>query len=398
MPEPTLAGETPRVKRDRWTRDGKLPGIYFCVKADSSKSWGYYADGRIQSVPSRQDAIDSKAKAGLRKSAGLPAPDTRVLIRDLAEEVRETKSRKLRGSSFKAFEYALDKIILPEVGHLKPGACGPDCIAQLIRDLQDRGLGPASIRRYLTPLAAIYKLAIRRGIVPSSPLTLLGDDERALGGGVSDHHEWTTKEISDLIGSAEYLGRQPESRYDYAPLIRVLVTLGLRVSEALALRKCDVDLLGGVLHIRHTWPRDGKSAADLTEPKTKAGKREVPLSPGIVNLFLSLIPVDADEGDFVFSTTKTRPISYWNFEARGFKPALELAELSGKGITIHTLRSAAISLYAARGLTLVEVAEVMGQADPLVTWKHYARLFDRSEVASRIRDAQASLDGERMES
>jgi hypothetical protein len=34
----------------------------------------------------------------------------------------------------------------------------------------------------------------------------------------------------------------------------------------------------------------------------------------------------------------------------------------------------------------------MGQADPLVTWKHYARLFDRLEVAGRIRDAQASLD------
>jgi integrase len=388
-PEGTLPSKTPR---DKWTRDGKLPGIYFRVRANGSKSWGYYADGRIQSAPSRQDAIDSKAKAGLRKSAGLPAPDTRVLIRDLAEEVREIKSRKLRGSSFKAFEYALDKIILPEVGHLKPGACGPDRIAQLIRDLQDRGLKPASIRRYLTPLAAIYKLAIRRGIVPSSPLTLLADDERATGGGVSEHYEWTTKEVSDLIGSAEYFGRQPDSRYDYAPLIRVLVTLGLRVSEALAIRKCDVDLLGATLYVRHTWPRDGKDGSDLTEPKTKAGKREVPLSPGMVNLFVKLIPVDADEEDFVFSTTRTRPISYWNFEARGFKPALELAELTGKGITIHTLRSAAISLYAARGLTLVEVAEVMGQADPLVTWKHYARLFDRSEVAVRIRDAQASLD------
>jgi integrase len=61
-------------------------------------------------------------------------------------------------------------------------------------------------------------------------------------------------------------------------------------------------------------------------------------------------------------------------------------------VTIHTLRSAAISLYAARGLTLNEVAEVMGQSDPQTTWKHYLRLFDRSEVEKRIRDAQASLE------
>jgi integrase len=61
-------------------------------------------------------------------------------------------------------------------------------------------------------------------------------------------------------------------------------------------------------------------------------------------------------------------------------------------VTIHTLRSAAISLYAARGLTLNEVAEVTGQSDPQTTWKHYLRLFDRSEVEKRIRDAQASLE------
>lgn len=61
-------------------------------------------------------------------------------------------------------------------------------------------------------------------------------------------------------------------------------------------------------------------------------------------------------------------------------------------VTVHTLRSAAISLYAARSLTINEVAEVMGQSDPQTTWKHYLRLFDRTEVEDRVRQAQASLD------
>jgi hypothetical protein len=34
----------------------------------------------------------------------------------------------------------------------------------------------------------------------------------------------------------------------------------------------------------------------------------------------------------------------------------------------------------------------MGQADPGVTWKHFARVFDRSDVDARVRAAQASLD------
>ena len=78
--------------------------------------------------------------------------------------------------------------------------------------------------------------------------------------------------------------------------------------------------------------------------------------------------------------------------ANGLSRALEGAELDGHRITIHDLRSAAVSLYAAPGLTMLEVAEVMGQSDPHVTWKHYARLFDRSNVAGRIREAQASLE------
>jgi hypothetical protein len=208
---------TPRVRRDTaWKRDGRARGIYWRKRASGTKSWSYFADGKIHSAASRQAAIDSKAEARLRRSAGLPAPDTRVKIADLAEEVREAKRRKLRPASLEAFEYALDSILLPEVGHLKPGACGPDRVAKLIRDLESRGLAAASIKRYLTPLSAIFQLAVRRGIVPSSPLSLLSDDERPNGARKRAHFRWSRKAIKDLLSAAEYLACQPEARYDYA--------------------------------------------------------------------------------------------------------------------------------------------------------------------------------------
>jgi hypothetical protein len=40
---------------------------------------------------------------------------------------------------------------------------------------------------------------------------------------------------------------------------------------------------------------------------------------------------------------------------------------------------------------MVETAAVMGQKDPHVTWKHYVKLFNPSDVAARVRAAQASL-------
>jgi integrase len=262
-------------------------------------------------------------------------------------------------------------------------------VARLIRDLEERGLAPASIRRYLTPLAAVFKLALRRGIVPSSPLAMLSAEERPTGGGVRDHHIWSPQEISRLISAAEELGRRPDARYDYSPLVELLVLAGLRISEALALRVQDVDLVAAELHIRHSWGRNG----ELKAPKTEAGRRTVPLSPGLVELFTRLIPVEASDEDFVFHCrgNPRKPISYWNFRERGFQPALEAAGLANKGITVHGLRSAAVSLYAARGLTILETAAVMGQKDPQVTWRHYARVFDRGDVDARVRAAQGSI-------
>ncbi len=381
-----MSDSTLRKRDTGWHRDGRSRGVYWRRLA-KGKGWGYYSAGRIHSAPSRQAALDGRAEAQLRRSKGLPEPDTRVTLAALAEEVREQKRGKLRGSSFRAFEYALDAVLLPELGDLRVVQVGPDRLARLVRDLQRRGLAASSIRRYLSPLGPIFKLAIRRGIVPTSPLALLSDDERPSGGGVRDHYVWSPEEIARLVTAAEELGRRREAQYDYAPLIRLLVSCGLRVSEALALRWCDVDLLDATIRVRHSWAREGK----LTPPKTKAGRRVVPLAPGLVDMLLTVKPEQASDEHFVFSTTGRRPVSYHNFRERGFTPALERAGLAEKGITIHGLRSAAVSLYAARGLSMVETATVMGQSDPGVTWRHYARLFDRSDVNARVRAAQASL-------
>jgi integrase len=215
---------------------------------------------------------------------------------------------------------------------------------------------------------------------------MLESDEKPSGGGVRDHYEWTSEEISELIASSERVARRPDSRYDYSPLIRVLVLLGLRIGEAQALRVQDVDLLGGFLRVRHSWGRAGH----LGPTKTNAGLRNVPLGPGLVELFAQIIPREAEQEHFVFHALGNpyRPVSYWNFRKRGFLPALTEAGLAGKGITVHGLRSTAVSIYAARGLTLAETADVMGQDDPLTTWRHYLRLFDRSKVNDRIRAAQ----------
>ena len=90
-----MSDATVKPKRDlAWKRDGRAKGVYW-RKLAKGKGWGYYAAGKIHAAPSRAAAIEGKAKATLRKSAGLPEPDTRVTIATLAEEVRAAKRGKL---------------------------------------------------------------------------------------------------------------------------------------------------------------------------------------------------------------------------------------------------------------------------------------------------------------
>jgi integrase len=368
-------------KRDRWEK-----GVY---SRYGGSCWGYYAAGTIHAAPTREAAIEDRDEARRRKRQGRPEPNRRIRIAELAEEVREAKRRRLRVGSFETFEYALDKVLLPELGALSVVSVGPDRIAKLCRDLVDRGLKPSTVRRYTSPLGAIFTLALRRGVIATNPMSLLSEDERPSGGGVRpDRHEWDIQEIAALLAAATARATSRTARYDYTLLVRILVATGLRVGEALALRWVDVDLLGGVIRVRHSLTRKGALGA----PKTSAGVRDVPIEPGLVDALVMAKLDHAAEGDYVFSTTGKKPVSYHNFREQGFKPALAGAGLAGKGITIHDLRSAAISLYAARGLSMPEVADLMGQKDAHVSWKHYVRLFDRSDVNARVRAAQASLN------
>jgi integrase len=399
---PVTDNTVPRPRRDTGRhRDGKVRGLYWRARADGSKEWSIYDPRRGRTVGgfrSRQAALDAQSKARLDKSAGLPAPDTRTLIRDLAEEVRQTKERRLRPSSFRAWEDALDRIVLPELGHLRPAQCVPDRLARLIRDLEagkltdGRKLSRDTIVKYLQPLSAILGLAVRRGIVPSSPMTLLSPDERPQANAKRRRFEWSPEAISKLIAAADALGQRSEARFNYAPLIQVLALTGLRIGEALALRWGDIDLLDGKLYVRQTLGRDGT----LGDPKTAAGVRDVPLTPGLVDVLVRLKPEDATDEQFVFAGKRGRPVSYWNVRNRGLARAAELAGL--EGVSVHDLRHAAASLHISSGLSAVDVAAVLGHNDASTTLKVYAHLFDRSDVDARIRAAQAQVAAFEVES
>lgn len=146
------------------------------------------------------------------------------------------------------------------------------------------------------------------------------------------------------------------------------LTAGLRPGEAAGLRWPDVDVAGGVVHVRSSlrWT-DGR--AHLAEPKTPRSRRSLVLAPATVAALrahrrsqraerLAAGPRwSPDWPDLVFTAELGTPLDPANLR-RALARVAEEAGLGG--LRPYDLRHSAASLLAAAGVPLERVADVLG--------------------------------------
>ena len=354
----------------------------------------YVGNGEYVGARSIEGAEEIAARERLRESSGAPRPDRKVTLHELIEEVRESSRARLSARSLESTEYALT-LLDDALGRFKPAEISADRLALLRRDLASgkitgRPLSGASIARYEQTFKLVFKLAVRRGAILTSPYELLGPEDRVRSETGRKRFEWSREAIASLLTAARQLDARRHARQHYLPLIATLVYTGLRFGEAQALTWGDVDVLNATITVERSRGRDGQIGA----PKTRGSVRRIPIPRALVEILLDAKPVDAADSDFCFPARHGNgPISYHNFRDRGFLQALRVAGLDGQGIRVYDLRHCAASLLIAEGLSPVDVAAHLGHSNPHTTLKTYAHLFDRAETEQRIRTALDSVEG-----
>jgi integrase len=315
------------------------------------------------------------------------------------EEWFEWKSPRLRKRTADYYRRALDLVLLPRFGGTPIQRIDADAVAKLIRDLEREGLhcvdpgrpvrplGRSSIDNYLKPLQQTLKRAVRKGQLVTNPFDVLGSDERPKKAETEQRHEWTSDEVDALLAASERLAAKKEARFDYSLLLRVVVTLGLRLGEVLGLRWEDFDKDGGYLHVRRQWLRSG----EYGPTKTPAGVRHIALPPELRHALREhrvRSRFSADE-DPIFASRIGTPLSHRNCTRRGWVAARDEAKLP-KSVSFHDLRGAAASRLIDAGLDVVTVAEIVGHGDRGATLlKHYAGRFDKQRKDDAVRVALA---------
>ena len=189
------------------------------------------------------------------------------------------------------------------------------------------------------------------------------------------------------------------ARPRYRLLLATALFTGLRLGELLGLTWADIDLKAGVIRVRKQLAREG----NRVKPKTPRALRDVILMPALAHLLREhrlASPYSQDE-EFVFASARGTPLLPRNVERRGLHVAAEGARLNGNGrpnLRFHDCRHTFASLLIAEGLNVVYVSHQLGHADPAITLRVYAHLFDAAEHAQRATEALEARFGKSLAS
>src|SRR3954453_12795361 len=209
-------------------------------------------------------------------------------------------------------------------------------------------LAPPSIPRRTSALHGFYRYATRQHAVAGSPFT---DVERPRP---DDDHATTrlsTAERRQLRAAARADGPRSDA------LITLLLTNGLRISEAIAARIDDLTLTEGHRVLRYRRKGDKRTTAPL---------------PADVLVALDALVGDRTEGPIFATKNGTTPdrVAAWRIVKR-------LAKTAGikqpERISPHSMRATFITKALDEGVPLRNVQDSVGHADPRTT-----RGYDRN--------------------
>jgi integrase len=290
--------------------------------------------------------------------------------------IADSEANGLEVSTVRQPRQLLTHHIKPFIGGMKLAELNTPLLYQFDDQLRAAGRSLAMRRKVMVHVKTCIKFAQGRGYVAQNV---------ALGVKIKTDARETAKGPLragvDFPTMAELNALIDNSRGRLRPFIVTAIFTGMRLSELRGLRWSDVDLDAGVIHVRQR----ANAWGTMGPPKSKAGKRDIPLAPIVVNTLRSW----RSHGELVFGTRSDRALGMSNFRVYEWEPLLRRAGVEDK-YNFHMLRHAAASLFIAYlGWTPKRIQTVMGHSSVQMTFDLYGHLFEDKEAD---REAMAKLE------
>ncbi len=308
----------------------------------------------------------------------------RVTFADYALEWIETytgrTSKGVREQTRADYKKRLEQDAIPFLGRLRLAEVEPRDVKQLAKRVADRGVSPNTVRLALAPVRALFATAVEEGLIRSNPT----QGVRVARAMAREADEEKVKALTPDELNALIAGIPDRERLFFC----FLAQTGLRIGEAIALRVGDVDLGRRRVLVRRRWYRDS-----FAPPKSKYGRRDVPLAPGMARaLWPHVAGRDADA--LVFTSEMGRMVDQSNLASRVLKPSARRAGVPW--CSFHTFRHTAASAFFRAGWNAKQVQLVLGHHSPAFTLATYVHLIpDDLPDADFFDGVPFSTDGRR---
>jgi integrase len=301
----------------------------------------------------------------------------------------------LRPSTRRSYQTALDRHLVPWFGETPLDEVTVQDVRAWFASYGDET--PTARAHAYAVLTAVMGQALNDELIERNPCRVKS------GGRAKVKREPEVLTLPELLALSDAM---PEH---HRALTLLCGLCGLRFGEAVALRRRDVDLDRGLVHVTRTATREGKKKT-TGAPKTAAGSRTVAMPQLVADALrahLATLPVTGRDA-LVFpgrdgtllahsslyglpARVEHRGGRTYRKEAFGFTRAREA--IGKPGLNWHDLRRTAATLGAQAGATVREMQNRLGHATPAMALYYQGATAERDRaIADRL---QAQVDAAR---
>jgi len=318
-------------------------------------------------------------------------PDDATVREFILQEWLPAIRGTLRPTTYASYTSLCERHVIPRLGAVQLQKLSPSQLnglyAQLLEEGRVRGgggLSNSSVRRVHAVIHRFCHDAVRWGRLTVNPAAA-ADPPKAS----AEHDEltvWNAEQLAAFLASTE-----SDRLFG---LWRLLAMTGMRRGEALGLRWDDLDMEAGQLSIRRALV-PVNSVAQISEPKTKRGRRTIALDPETLEALKAHAARQADEQalwegswsdlGYVFTREDGRLLAP-QVVSKTFRALARRAALPR--IRLHDLRHTYATLALAAGVNPRVVSARLGHATVAFTLDIYSHVLPQADrdAAERIAD------------
>jgi integrase len=331
----------------------------------------------VKTFATKKDAERWKVDALHEVSLGT---HTAASVSKTVEEVwqlwlKESEANNLEFGTIRQRRQHLVHHVAPFLGTTRLSSLTQPLLYDFDSALRNAGRSVAMRRIVITSLKTCLSFAQGRGLVAQNVArgVRIKKDDRESSGPLRAGVDFPTMaELNVLIDKAE--GR-------WRPFVVTAIFTGMRLSELRGLTWADVDLDAGTIHVR----RRADQWNNIGPPKSKAGKRDIPLAPIVINTLRQWrLACPPGVLGLVFPTAAGTIV---RMSTCHHSWAQLLKRCALPHYNFHMLRHTAASLFIKHlKWTPKKLQAVMGHASINMTFDRYGHLFedvtaDREDMA-----------------